>query len=1005
MKVETSCRCKLARARGLFSFGPLPRERARPKPEMIDKDTNKSMNEVSWHTLDPEEVIRRINTDVAKGLDDAQVATRAREYGPNGLVESGPKNPWRILWEQLTAVMVLILIAAAVVSGAMGDLEDAIVILVVVVLFTALGFVQEFRAERAMAALKKLTVPLVRVRRAGEVTQISASELVPGDILLIEAGDKIPADCRLVESANLRVDEAALTGESEPVEKETGALDGDKLSLGDRHNMVYMGTAVTYGRGVCVVVTTGMRTELGRIASLIQQAKRERTPLEERLDHLGKALGLAAVAVAAIIFGLGLFRGEPLGLMLMTAVSVAVAAVPEGLPAVVTITLAIGAQRMLRRHALIRKLPAVETLGSVTVICSDKTGTLTESRMTVTVLDVAGQRLELSDQPHQHTLTLLSGTNFDSELRPSGSLDPSLTLLLTGSALCNDAVVKANGPPGGFETVGDPTEGALLVAAARVGLWKEQLEARFSRMAELPFDSTRKRMTTVHKLVGFPESLPEDPHKAWQLSLGVTGSQAIAFVKGSVDGLLAVSRWGLEAGRVTPLTPELHARVIASSEELAGKGMRVLGVAIRAIDHMPGDGDLVSLENELCFVGVVGMIDPPRPEVREAVRKCQSAGIRPVMITGDHPLTATYIARDLGLIATDGLTVTGQQIDQWTDAQLRTAVEEVSVFARVSPEHKFRIVEALQAGGHIVAMTGDGVNDAPALKRANIGVAMGISGTEVSKEAADMVLRDDNFATIVAAVEEGRTIYDNIRKYVKYSIGGNVGKILILLVAPLAGMPIPLLPLQLLWLNLLTDGLLGLGLGVEKPELDALSRQPHTPGESIFASGMGRHIIWLGSLIAAVAFGIGYWYWSTNAENWQTVTFTTIAFLQVGQALAVRSSRDSLFKIGVTSNRLLLSMTLAAVTLQLAVVYVSPLRQVFSTHALSPADLAICAALGSLAFAAIELEKWVARHATKPKARNTTMLLKLDQKFLWRTLGLYLVLIGLAMIIATAFNF
>ena len=970
---------------------------------MIGRNPNESMSKVTWHTLAAYEVVRRMNTDVARGLDDAEVAARAREYGSNELVEAGPKNPLRILWEQLTAVMVLILLAAAVISGAMGDWEDAIVILVVVVLFAALGFVQEYRAERAMAALKRLTVPLVRVRRAGELKKISARELVPGDILLIEAGDKIAADCRLVESANLRIDEAALTGESEPVDKETGALDDETLSTGDRHNMIYMGTAVTYGRGVAVVVMTGMRTEIGRIASLIQHAKREHTPLEERLDHLGKALGIAAVAVAAIICGLGLIRGEPLGLMLMTGVSVAVAAVPEGLPAVVTITLAIGAQRMLRRHALIRRLPAVETLGSVTVICSDKTGTLTENRMTVTVLDVAGHRLELLDQPHQHTLTLLSGTDSDCELMPSASLDPALTLLLTGSALCNDAIVKPNGEPGGFETVGDPTEGALLVAAARVGLWKHQLEDMFPRVAELPFDSERKRMTTVHGLAGSLETLPENLHKAWRLSFGASKAQALAFVKGSVDGLLAFSRWGLEDDCVTPLTAELRARVTASSEELAGKGMRVLGVAARPLDHVPSDGELVSLENELCFIGVVGMIDPPRSEVREAVRKCQSAGIRPIMITGDHPLTASYIARDLGLVATDGRAVTGQEIDRWTDAQLRAAVEEVPVFARVSPEHKFRIVEALQASGHIVAMTGDGVNDAPALKRANIGVAMGISGTEVSKEAADMVLRDDNFATIVAAVEEGRTIYDNIRKYIKYSIGGNVGKILVLLVAPVAGMPIPLLPLQLLWLNLLTDGLLGLGLGVEKPELDVMRRQPHTPGESIFARGMGRHIIWLGFLIAAVSLGIGYWYWSTNAENWQTVTFTTIAFLQVGQALAVRSSRNSLFKIGVASNRLLLSMAIVAVTLQLAVVYVAPLRQLFSTHALTPVDLAICAAVGSLAFVAIEIEKWLARYEKKPKVRNTTMLSKLDHKFVWRMLGLYLLLIGIGLIAAAIF--
>lgn len=923
---------------------------------------------IQWHTLESQDVLRLLQTDMSRGLDESEASRRTIEYGLNELIEAGAKNPGRILWEQLTAVMVLILLAAAAVSAIVGDLTDAIVILAIVVLFTLLGFVQEYRAERAMAALKKLAVPLVRVRRSAQVQEISARELVPGDVVLLEAGNKVPADCRLVESVNLWVQEAALTGESEPVEKDVSTPAGEQIPLGDRRNMAYAGTVVTYGRGVGVVVETAMRTQLGRIAGLIQEVKREYTPLQTRLDHLGKTLGLIAVAVAGLIFGLGLLRGEELSLMLMTAVSVAVAAVPEGLPAVVTITLAIGAQRMLRRHALIRKLPAVETLGSVTVICSDKTGTLTENRMTVTVLDVAGHRLDLSEQPHRHALTLVARNGAANgghpiELMPDTSLDPALALLLMGAALCNDAAVRQNGDPADFEIIGDPTEGALLVAAARVGFWKTELDATFPRVAELPFDSQRRRMTTVHELAKSAELLPAGLRSAWRLSLDGNPVPRLAVVKGSVDTLLGLSSSALKEGRTVLMTGELRKRVSASNDELASRGMRVIGVAVHPLGDVPTNREHSELESDLTFVGIIGIVDPPRPEVREAVRKCQSAGIRPVMITGDHPLTACYIARDLGIAADGSRTITGLELDRMSDEELLGVVEDVSVFARVSPEHKFRIVSALQARGHVVAMTGDGVNDAPALKKANIGVAMGITGTDVSKEAAEMVLRDDNFATIVAAVEEGRTIYDNIRKFIKYSIGGNIGKIMTVMLGPLIGMPLPLLPLQLLWLNLLTDGLLGLGLGVERPERDVMRQHPHAPGETIFARGMGRHVLWLGLLIAVVALGGGYWYWAAGADNWQTMIFTTLAFLQVGQALAVRSSRHSLFRIGIASNPLLLAMAITAVGSQLAVIYLGPLRAMFGTKQLMVTDLAISAGLGSIAFVAIEIEKWLVRRA------------------------------------------
>ncbi|MGQ0763995.1 MAG: cation-translocating P-type ATPase [Acidobacteriota bacterium] len=913
----------------------------------------------AWFKLDAAEALSVLRADRERGLDVAEVERRHAEHGANELAETGAKNPWRILWEQFTAVMVLILIVAAavsVVASGFTDFKNPIVIMAIVVLFALLGFFQEHRAERAMAALKKLAAPMVRVRRSGRIDEVSARELVPGDIVLLEAGNMIPADLRFLESVNLRVQEAALTGESEPVEKETGALAGDDLTVGDRRNMAYMGTVVTYGRGAGLVVETGMRTELGKIAGMLGWVEREHTPLQRRLDQLGKTLGVVAVGVAALVFGLGVLKGEPLYLMLMTAVGVAVAAVPEGLPAVVTITLALGAQRMLARNALIRKLPAVETLGSVTVICSDKTGTLTENRMTVTVLDVAGHRLDLTERSGEPLAV------FAADPDPA-KLDPTLSLLLAGGALCNDAMLQADTEQNRLQAVGDPTEGALVIAAARFGIRKDQLEEALPRVAELPFDSERKRMMTVHR---FPEAsapLPLNLRRTMNgyLSQGAGDSPYISFVKGAVDGLLNISTHAWENHRRVPLSAEVRARIQSANDSLAASGMRVLGFAFRMLQEPTGGERTEALERDLTFVGLVGMIDPPRAEVKEAVAKCKSAGIRPVMITGDHPLTAAYIARDLGII-NGGRVVTGVELEKKSDEELRGLVEDVSVYARVSPEHKFRIVEALQARGHIVAMTGDGVNDAPALKRANIGVAMGLTGTDVSKEAAEMVLRDDNFASIVAAVEEGRTIYDNLKKFIKFSIAGNIGKILTVLVGPLTGMPLVLQPLQLLWLNLLTDGLLGLGLGVEKSERNVMSRPPHAPGESMFARGMGRHIIWLGLLIGAVALGIGFTHWAAGYQNWQTMTFTTLAFLQVGQALATRSTHDSLFRIGVGSNLLMLVMVAIVTVLQLAVIYVPALQAMFGTQELPLADLAICAGTGAALFAAVEIEKWITRH-------------------------------------------
>ncbi|MBL8103662.1 MAG: HAD-IC family P-type ATPase, partial [Anaerolineales bacterium] len=714
---------------------------------------------MNWHTLEANLVVGELSSSPEKGLTLEQVNERKTTYGVNELIERGGRTPFQILWEQLTATMVLILIGAAVVAGLLGDTKNAVAILSIVALYALLGFVQEYRAEQAIAALKKMSVPNVRVLRNSNLQELTARELVPGDIIQLETGNVIPADLRLLEAVNLRIQEAALTGESEPIEKHTAALSGEDLPLGDRRNMAYMGTIVTQGRGLALVVATGMQTELGKIADLIQQVKQEQTPLQRRLDALGKNLAVIGVVIAAFIFILGILRGDELRHMLLTAVSVAVAIVPEGLPAVVTITLALGAQRMLKREALIRKLPAVETLGSVTIICSDKTGTLTENRMTVVVLDVAEHAIDLTE-------TMERSGSLHATRGLGAPVQSSLSLAAIGGALCNDAKLIDTGDDR-FHTLGDPTEGAMVVAGAKMGYWKSALDSSFPRAAELPFDSERKRMTTVHHLGNY------DPTVLSGLDIG--DKRYIAFTKGSIDGLLDVASYVWMEGKSLKLDAEWRSRIEAANDRLARKGMRVLGVAFRLLNSIP-EVMQTDLEQNLTIVGLFGMIDPPRNEVKDAVATCRAAGIRPVMITGDHPLTAIEIARQLG-ITDNGRALTGVELESLTFDELKNVVDEVNVFARVAPEHKLRIVQALQEKGHIVAMTGDGVNDAPALRKADIGVAMGITGTDVSKEASDLVLLNDNFATIVAAVQEGRTIYDNIRKFVRFSVAGNIGKV------------------------------------------------------------------------------------------------------------------------------------------------------------------------------------------------------------------------------------
>jgi len=878
-----------------------------------------------WHQLDVQDAAERLRVDVSRGLTREDSARRRAEAGPNVLESAEATGPWRMLWQQFTSTMVVVLIAAAVISLILGSAHDALAIVVILVLNAALGFTQEHRASRAMAALKQLAVPTVNVRRDGRVERVPAPDVVAGDVMVLEAGDVVAADGRIVEAVNLRTQEASLTGESEPVDKTTAPIGDENVALGDRRNLVFMGTVVVYGRGEAVVTETGMRTELGRIAGMLQEVRHQATPLQRRLNQLGRNLALVALAIVTVIFGLGIWRGESLRVMFFTAVSMAVAAVPEGLPAVVTIALALGAQRMMKRRALIRKLSAVETLGSVTVICADKTGTLTENRMSVAIVQADGHRVEGRD-----------------EIARESETTSGVRLLLTASALCNDASRE------GDELRGDPTEVALVAAAEHAGLAKTALEARFPRIAEIPFDSTRRRMTTVHDVAAAGD----------ELAAPFRDARRVAFSKGAVEALADVCSHVWIDQRAQPLDGQYREQIDESDRTIAQDGMRVLGIAFKPI---ASDRDrLDAVERDLVFVGVVGLIDPPRPEVKDAVETCRRAGVRPVMITGDHPLTARHIARELGIMRDEPI-VTGVEIEKMPRESFADAVDTARVFARVSPEHKLKIVEALQGRRQVVAMTGDGVNDAPALKKADIGVAMGAAGTEVAKQAADMVLVDDNFATIVAAVEEGRVIYDNIRKFVKYLLTTNSAELWLMLLAPLAGMPLPLLPLQILWINLVTDGPAALTLALEPPERHVMSRPPVDTRLGVLGEGLGVHVLWVGLLMGGVTLGTAYGYWQSGHAEWQTMVFTVLALSQMAHAVAIRSHTDSLFRIGVFSNPALAAAVTLTIAMQVAIIYVPFLQDTLTTRALAAHDLAIAFAVSAITFCAVELEKWVLR--------------------------------------------
>jgi Ca2+-transporting ATPase len=869
-------------------------------------------------TLDAGDVAAALETDPTGGLSSNEAARRLAVVGPNELERAAQRSAWRLFASQFANTMTVVLLVAAGITAVIGETADAIVILVIVALNAVIGFVQENRAEKAMAALERLTALSCTVVRDGEVREVPAADLVPGDVVRLTVGDAVPADLRLTDVHGLRVNEATLTGESVSTVKTAEPLpDVDASLLAEQLSMAFKGTVVTYGRAEAVVTTTGMATELGRIASLLQTRPAEPTPLQRRLAGLGRVMAAAAVVVCVVVFTVGVLTGEPVETMFLTAVGLAVAAIPEGLPAVVTVALAMGARRMADRRALIRKLPAVETLGSVTVICSDKTGTLTENRMVVErVWTPAGEYV-------------VSGSGYEPAggLRPEPDHDPYLGALANVAVACNDAVLHPSSDESPQWTItGDPTEGALLSLAAKLGVERSDIDRNRPRHAEIAFDAARRRMTTIHR----------DGNGHWLATKG------------------ALSALGPLLGRDTE-TPAADAD--AAAQRLADDGYRVLALAEGHTGELAQPLDEV--EHDLRLLGLVAIADPPRMEVRDAVATCRSAGMSPVMITGDNARTATSIAHRLGVLG-QGEVLTGADLDTLDPGTLAKRVEHVEVFARTNPEQKLRIVNAWKERGGVVAMTGDGVNDAPALRRADIGVAMGITGTDVSKEAADMVLADDNFATIVHAVEEGRRIYDNIRRFVRYMLTTNSAELWVMFIAPLIGLPLPLLPVQILWINLVTDGLPAVTLGLEPAEPDVMDRPPRPAHESILARGLWQHAVWVGILMAGVTLPLLVLAREAGWP-WQTMVFTTLAFLQLGHAIAVRSERQSVFRLGLLSNRWHALAIAASVVLQLVIVYVPAFQPAFGTEPLDPLQLVVVLAVSPTAFIAVEIEKWVTR--------------------------------------------
>lgn len=871
-----------------------------------------------WVDWEGEEVAKYFNVDPARGLSSEEAKQRLEQIGANQLSEGKQISPISLFIQQFRDFMVLVLLAATLISGLLGEYTDAIAIITIVILNAILGFVQEFRAEKSLSALKKLSAPVARVLRDNTWSRIPAANLVPGDIVSLNSGDRVPADLRLLQTENLYIEESALTGESVPTNKKFHRLAKGDLPLGDRKNMGYMGTMVVRGTGVGIVVHTGMETEMGRIAHLIQSTEKVETPLQRRLDQLGKILIVVALFLTGVVVATGIIHGHDVYKMFLAGVSLAVAAIPEGLPAIVTIALALGVQRMIRRRAIVRKLPSVESLGCASVICSDKTGTLTQNKMTVTRIWVEGRLVEVSG----------SGYDPEGEFRWNGHpLSSSnylpLQRLLEAAVLCNNALLIQDVEKTSllrrkrevWRIDGDPTEGALVVAGAKAGMTKKRMGEEWKRVRENPFDSERKMMSVLVQ------------HRQGKRFL---------FAKGAPDVLLKKCTHILYKGRVMALNETLRAEVLRNNEQLAQLALRNLGFAYRELRQTERSKEGEAIEHSLVFVGLAGMIDPPREEVRDAIRTCRRAGIKTVMITGDHQTTAVAIAKQLGILRSEGLTVNGSELTNMSDAQFQQKVNEIDVYARVSPEHKLRIVKTLQQQGHIVAMTGDGVNDAPAIKAADIGIAMGQTGTDVSKEASSLVLADDNFATIVSAIEEGRNIYENIRKFISYLLASNVGEILVMFLAMLAGLPLPLVPIQILWVNLVTDGLPAMALGVDPVQGDTMNRPPRNSRESIFARGVGWKIISRGVLIGLFTLGA---FWVTYMEapsdlvRAQTVAFTTLVIAQLIYVFDCRSTQ-SIFHRNPFDNKLLILAVLSSLLLLIGVIYYEPLQPIFNTISL-----------------------------------------------------------------------
>jgi Ca2+-transporting ATPase len=868
-----------------------------------------------WHTEEAEEAVKKFNTSTERGLTGAEARARLTVYGYNELEKRKGRGIFSIFADQFKDLLIAVLLAATAISFVLGETTDAYIILIIVIINACMGLAQEYKAEKAIEKLQELASPLATVLRDGEVQDIPARDVVCGDIVILESGDFVPADGRLFSSSYLKVDEAPLTGESIPSLKVTEVL--PDAPLADRENMVYMGTTVTDGKGRAVVTSTGMDTEMGKIAEVIQSMEMEKTPLQEKLEHFSKYLTGGVAGFCVLIFVLGTLRGEPTFEMFLTAVSLAVAAIPEGLPAIVTIVLALGVQRMIKKNALMRRLKAVETLGSATIICSDKTGTLTRNEMMVSAVFVDQTVYTVTGWGYSQTGSfLLHGEEVDP--------DRQLQLLLEIGVLCNDAYLHEE------TVVGDPTEASLIVSAAKAGLHREELEQQFERVEEIPFSSERKRMTTIH----------------------AKGDHFAVYTKGAPDVILDLCTHVLEGNKASLLTEEKKQGILAIYDEMASRALRALAMAYKNVETIPENND--EIEQGLIFVGIQGMRDDPRPEVKDAISVCNEAGIRSMMITGDFKVTAAAIAKEIGIT---GRAITGNELDAMSDQELAQHIEELSIVARVSPEHKTRIVTALKQKGHIVAMTGDGVNDAPSLKKADIGIAMGITGTDVAKEAADMVLTDDNFASIVTAVEEGRHIFDNIKKFIYFLLCCNVGEIFVLFFAIVLGFSRPLIPIQILWINLITDGFPALALGVDPPEEGIMKRKPRDPKEGIFAEGRGKSIIEVGVLMSVLVLA-GFHFCGKDMDHARTLAFSTLVFVQLAHTFNSRSERRSIFDTGFFSNIFLVGAVMLSVALQLSVVYVPVLQQLFKTVPLGASDWALILGLSLCVVVFGELKKW-----------------------------------------------